>query len=334
MADYSEIQSALNFIDSTDREVWVKVGNAIKSEFGTNGLDLWLDWSAMAGNFNKKSAMSVWKSFKRLIVPIGYVIKLARQNGYQPNKSYIKPSPEERKARFEKLKADLAAAESERVKSAAKAATKSLAIWEAASKRGSSPYLTKKQIEGINIRYLSDGAILVPMLRYDLPKEQAFIGVQTIKPNGQKLFPSGIAKSGSSCRLGDVNEQIIAVCEGYATGCSLRLGFDKRIPVYVAFDSGNLMKVAYMLREKYKKAHVLVCADNDQKTKGNPGIKAAKKVIKSIANASIIYPIFLSADRQSSDFNDLHVNRGMLILKQQLSTAMRAFLPVSEATYE
>lgn len=328
MADYFEIQAALSYVDSTDREVWINVGNAIKSEFGANGLDLWLDWSSLAPNFNKKSAMATWKSLKRQIVPIGYVLKLAKQNGYKPAQPAKRLSDKERKARREKLEKDIAAAEIERISIASKVAMKSRAIWDHASTFGVSRYLIKKRIHPVNVRFLSDGSIIIPMMRYDLPKDESFVGIQTIRPDGKKLFPSGVAKSGSACRLGEPNERVMAVCEGYSTGCSLKVGFRNLIPVYVAFDSGNLMKVAEILRKKYKHAHLIICADNDQKTKGNPGIKSAKKVIRAIDNASIIYPIFLSNDQVSSDFNDLMVTRGVSELERQLSLPLRAFVPL------
>ena len=76
MNDLMRVQHALSFIDSNDRDIWVNVGNAIKGEFGENGFDTWLDWSADAASFNKKSAVSVWKSLKRLVVPNSPLIAL------------------------------------------------------------------------------------------------------------------------------------------------------------------------------------------------------------------------------------------------------------------
>ena len=161
-------------------------------------------------------------------------------------------------------------------------------MWSSATKSGQSPYLQRKKIAGENIRYLPDGSILIPMINYAAPRESAFVGVQTIKPDGTKLFPKGVIKSGSACRLGEINTRIMAVCEGYATACSIRLGTGYQLPVFVAFDAGNLIKIVTMLRHLYPKTHVLVCADNDQKTKGNPGIKAGRLAVRANQNSSII----------------------------------------------
>ena len=168
------------------------------------------------------------------------------------------------------------------------------------------------------------------MINYAAPRESAFVGVHTIKPDGTKLFPKGVIKSGSACRLGELNTRIMAVCEGYATACSIRLGTGYQLPVFVAFDAGNLIKIVTMLRQLYPKTHVLVCADNDQKTKGNPGIKAGRLAVRANHNCSIIYPIFSVLDKKNSDFNDLFLVRGASILKQQFSLVLSHFLPESE----
>lgn len=337
MADYQQVENALSFIPSDDREVWVNVGNALKAEFGGNGLDLWLHWSYDSSSFNKKSAMSVWKSFKKLVVPIGYVFKLAISYGYVPEKTtQQKPSKEQLAERKAKQAAAQLEEEKERQENAQTAVQKSKQAWATAKNTGESLYLDKKCVRVIeSIRYAPAGAILIPMIHYDRPHESAFVGVQTIEADGTKLFPAGVEKSGSACRLGDFNPLVLAICEGYATGCSLRFGFDYKIPLFVAFDAGNLFKVAIKLRKIYPKTHLIICADNDQKTKGNPGITWAKKALKEIAktnkNVSIIYPIFEINDKKSSDFNDLFCVRGARVLKDQLSLATQRFYPVSEA---
>lgn len=331
MAEIDNIHTALSFIDSGDREVWVNVGNALKGEFGANGLDIWLDWSSDAANFDRKAALSVWKSLKRFVVPIGYIFKLAKEFGYVQDSAPKVISAEEKASKLaqqKELRDQEALAAS---KNAEDARVRSITLWQGAKNEGHSPYLARKQVIGESIRYLADASILVPMLQYDQPRENAFVGVQTIKKDGTKLFPKGVAKSGSACRLGDQNDVLIAVCEGYATGCSIRLGLDYKVPVYVAFDAGNMIKVVQMLRSLYPKPHILVCADNDAKTKNNPGIRAGLKAIKQIDNASIIYPIFPVGDKKSSDFNDLHVLGGASVLATQFYGVMQAFKARIEA---
>lgn len=328
MAQIDQIEQALSYIDSTDRDTWVSVGNALKGELGSNALDIWLNWSENAANFNRKAALSTWKSIKKLVVPIGYVFKLAIQNGYQPDKSAYKPeNPQEKAAKKAEHERLAKQAEADAHQNAAQARANSMAVWQQSMPDGTSEYLTRKQLAGeVGVhRFTDKGAIVIPMIHYDKPRQDAFAGLQTILPDGTKLFPKGVAKSGSSCRLGEQNDILMAVCEGYATGMSIRIALGADVPVYVAFDAGNMVKVAHILRTLYPKPHLLVCADNDLKTKHNPGIKAGFKAIKRMHNSSIIYPIFAVGDIKNSDFNDLHVQYGITVLTRQFAGVKQAF---------
>jgi putative DNA primase/helicase len=104
--------------------------------------------------------------------------------------------------------------------------------------------------------------------------------------------------------------RVILVAEGYATAASLHeaTGY----PVAVAFDAGNLAKVAHALRQRYPAALLVLCGDDDQatfnKTGSNPGkIKAtaAALAVKGLA----VFPVDLAANQ--SDFNDMHQAHGL-----------------------
>ena len=53
---------ALTYIDAHNRDTWLKVGNALKTEFGSSGFDIWDDWSKTADNYDAKAVKSVWRS--------------------------------------------------------------------------------------------------------------------------------------------------------------------------------------------------------------------------------------------------------------------------------
>ncbi len=75
----------------------------------------------------------------------------------------------------------------------------------------------------------------MPLLRYDVPREDALRAVQRIWGDGAKRFTKGFAKPGCALRLGDaVPGYVVVVCEGYATGLTLRMATDHRLAVYVA----------------------------------------------------------------------------------------------------
>lgn len=325
-----QARQALSFIPSDDRDVWVNVGNALKSEF-TDAFDVFDDWSSNAGNYDAKAVKSAWRSFKRFMVPVGYIIKIAKQNGFVLDRTtYQNPSPQLLAEQKAKREHSLLIEQSAYEAATQNAMNYSKKMWDSSSKNGSSAYLLKKGVSAESIRYLNDGSVLVPMLDYS-QQPAVFVGIQTIKENGTKLFPKGVAKSGSACRLGDLSNGLIMVCEGYATGMSLRAATGYSIAVFVAFDAGNLLKVLLMLREKYPNLAILVCADNDQKTKGNPGIKFAKKAVKNLTKSDVIYPIFAPDDKQSSDFNDLHMIRGLDAVKRQLKPVLAHYLPIVKA---
>ncbi|MGL4208455.1 MAG: zincin-like metallopeptidase domain-containing protein, partial [Candidatus Adiutrix sp.] len=85
--------------------------------------------------------------------------------------------------------------------------------------------------------------------------------IQTISPtNGEKRFEFGSQKHGAMHIVGLIENKPshILICEGFATGASLKLAMDK--PVVVAFDSNNLKPVALALSEKYPDAKLIICA--------------------------------------------------------------------------
>ena len=59
----AQIIDALHFVACDDREQWVQVGMAIKSELNDAGFDIWDQWSQGDESYNEKDARDVWKSF-------------------------------------------------------------------------------------------------------------------------------------------------------------------------------------------------------------------------------------------------------------------------------
>ena len=64
MTDLSQIREALNFIPADDRDLWLRIGMAIKSELGETGFELWDAWSQQAACYNSRDARDVWKSIR------------------------------------------------------------------------------------------------------------------------------------------------------------------------------------------------------------------------------------------------------------------------------
>lgn len=206
-------------------------------------------------------------------------------------------------------------------------------LWRRGAKDGTSPYLVRKGVLGEACRYLPDGSLLVPLLRYDYPREQALRAVQRIFPDGAKRFTAGFIKAACAVRLGEVLPgHIVLVCEGYATGLTLRMACDHTLAVYVALDAGNLQHVVPLVRELHQESRILICADDDYRTKdfaGHPdnvGRKKARAVAKTTAHTDILYPIFEATTRgpKDTDFNDLHARQGLETVSRQLGSVLQA----------
>lgn len=232
----------------------------------------------------------------------------------------------EERAELEQRRQERAAADAaQRRVAAAQAAMTANELWADAQRDGTSEYIARKGVEAEACRYLPDGSIVVPLLRYDEPRETALKALQRIWPDGRKRFTRGFEKPGTCLRLGYVvvGERIL-VCEGYATGLTLRMAVDRRLPVVVALDAGNLLPVAQLLRRLYPESRLLICADDDWQTDGNPGRDKALKAARAVGQCDYVYPVFRRATRglKDTDFNDLHAREGLQCVRRQLRHAL------------
>lgn len=57
-----ELRSALASMDSDERDLWVRMGHALKT-VGDRGKELWLEWSRKSDKFHEQDAEEVWESF-------------------------------------------------------------------------------------------------------------------------------------------------------------------------------------------------------------------------------------------------------------------------------
>lgn len=207
-------------------------------------------------------------------------------------------------------------------------------LWQRATPTGTSPYLQRKGVEGESCRYLPNGTVVIPMIRYDLDRSAALKACQRILPDGSKYFSKGFQKPGTAVRLGPLPAAIalVLVCEGYATGLTLRAATSRLVPVFCAFDAGGLVHVVPIVRELFAEARILICADDDWRTKDatgkliNPGRTMAAKVAKEVSGCDIVWPVFAPAMRQAkdTDFNDLAARQGLEVVRQQLHGVIEA----------
>jgi hypothetical protein len=81
-SEIREIRSALAFIDSDDRDMWVKVGMALKNTGSSQAKGIWLEWSMKSDKFDPVDAEKKWKTFKPNDITIASIFHFAKNLGW------------------------------------------------------------------------------------------------------------------------------------------------------------------------------------------------------------------------------------------------------------
>ncbi len=241
-------------------------------------------------------------------------------------------SHEERDAMRARQAEQAARAEEERRRASQLAAMTAGELWAQGASEGRSAYLDRKGVQGEVCRYLADGSILVPLLRYDMPRNIALRAVQRIWPDGRKRFTKGFEKPGCCLRLGAIEDGApILLAEGYATALTVRAATAWGVPVVMCLDAGNLRPVAELLRRLYPASRLLICADDDWRTKGpdgtplNVGRVKAGEVAKLLPGVDVVYPVWRGLREDGdTDFNDLQAREGLGAVTRQLAWVLQA----------
>ena len=206
---------------------------------------------------------------------------------------------------------------------AKKAADEAARCWRKYVPTGESDYLARKGVKAYGLRFSpsGNGTVAVPMLR-----DGRVVGLQIIrgKDRGNKLekqyWPAGMDKVGAYHLIGGIPRGLVLVAEGYATAATLHESTG--LPVAVAFDAGSLMPVVADLAQKYRTSKILICADDDYLTPGNPGCEAAR-LAATAHGAAWCSPKF-SEERSTTkkgptDYNDLANLEGPHVVANQIT---------------
>jgi putative DNA primase/helicase len=200
-------------------------------------------------------------------------------------------------------------AEADRIARQAATACSAEVLWKTAIAVTAHPYLTRKGVGAHGLR-IADGSLLVPVR-----DGKTLHSLQFIDKDGGKKFLSGGRVKGCYYGIGSM-ASTMCIAEGFATAATIHEATG--LPVAVAFYAGNLLPVALNLRAKYPDARIVLCADDDIATTGNPGVTAAEEAALEIGGA-MVYPEF-GSERPSgvTDYNDLAQLRGIEEVKRQL----------------
>lgn len=245
-------------------------------------------------------------------------------------------NPEEAAAIRARHEADRKRVEAERAREAATAARRAGKVWakslQVEPPEHAADYLTRKGVANFGLRYSPTGSLVVPMA----DASGKIHGLQFILPShhprrkktgrDKEYWPAGLSKKGRFHLIGSPSVSgLCLVAEGYATGATLHQATG--LPVAVAFDAGNLLPVATEIRKQYKRARIMVCADDDYLSAGNPGVTAAQNAALAVSGEWVA-PVFPS-DREGkklTDFNDLQhfPEGGLALVRSQIEAKLQA----------
>lgn len=186
-------------------------------------------------------------------------------------------------------------------------------ILDGASPARTHEYLTAKGIKPHGVK--CDGVrLLIPMR----DTAGTVHSLQTIAPDGDKRFHYGGAITGNYFSIGKPDGLVI-VCEGFATGASIRESTGHAVAV--AFNAGNLQPVAVALHAKYPALKIIIAADDDYLTEGNPGLTKARAAAQAVAGLVAVPDFGSDRPGKATDFNDLHQIAGPDAVKRCIDAA-------------
>ena len=223
-------------------------------------------------------------------------------------------TPAERSTHQQRMRAIAQQREADKAQRQHDAATAAAQRWDAALPAPADhPYLVRKGIQPHGIKAEGE-ALLIPLR----DASTTLHSLQAIGPEGDKRFQPGGRIKGCYFGIGKPKGLLI-VCEGFATGASIHEATGHAVAC--AMNAGNLLEVAQALHSKYPKLRLILAADDDAFTDGNPGITKATEAAKAVGGY-LIKPDFCGerSDKET-DFNDLHQRAGLDAVKACIESA-------------
>ncbi len=356
MTDLGTIREALDFIPADERDLWVRIGMAIKSELGESGFGLWDAWSQQASSYNSRDARDVWKSVRADgPITVGTLFHEAKARGWR-DQGRDETSPNSRIADRPQLTTERGMQDSsERERERADTAQKANEIWTVATEPKAShphPYLARKQVLPVStlreIEAAVAGTILGyrprsggepldgPLLVVPVKIDDALSTVELIDSGGRKAALAGRGtKAGGYWAAqpmpeGDGTGETLLIGEGVATVLSARQATGHL--AVAALSSTNLPAVARAARQRFPAAKLVILADLLKTTgEADPyAIKAAQEV-----GGTLAFPDFgdnRAADE--TDFNDMAIWVGSDAVERVVAAATAPYaiqVAVSEA---
>ncbi|RCX08256.1 putative DNA primase/helicase [Extensimonas vulgaris] len=225
------------------------------------------------------------------------------RTGMQQNwcsKDVNRLTPAQRSAHQQRMQAIAQQRDADKAQRHQDAAGAAAKRWEAALPAPADhPYLVRKGIRPHGIKTEGE-ALLIPLR----DASTTLHSLQAIGPEGDKRFQPGGRIKGCYFGIGKP-KGVLIVCEGFATGASIHEATGHAVAC--AMNAGNLLEVAQALHSKYPKLRLILAADDDWKTEGNPGIAKATEAAKAVGGLLAVPRFTGERGDGETDFNDLHL---------------------------
>jgi putative DNA primase/helicase len=260
--DKDAVWRMLQFIPGQDRETWISIGMALKSEFADRGFSMFDQWSKSADNYDSKSVVSVWKSFRGGNTTIATLVHFAKANGWHKDSEEqpIPVVPTKTKAPQEcnfntrnyGLSLWLSANKDDQYVASHQYAISKRIGWAAGAGRGVA--------SGSIIGQQSD-CIIVPIRNIDTNKIQS---VQCINQSGIKQTFGGI--KGGALILGNTIDKKTPwyICEGWASAVSTAFHHQKGGGVCAAsFGKSNQQATANLIESIHNPDDIVILVEVD-----------------------------------------------------------------------
>ncbi len=197
---------------------------------------------------------------------------------------------------------------------AMEAAASAASLFDAAVPCISHPYLTTKGVQAYGIKQAGDN-LFIP-LRDSTGKLH---NIQTIAPNGDKQFQTGGRVQGCFHGISGSPDALL-ICEEYAAGASLNQATGYAVAAVLHAD--NLEPVALALHALHPDVKIVIAADDDYQTDGNPGLSMARAAAKAVGGYLAVPDFGVTRPEEVTDFNDMHQHSGLVAVKRCIDAAL------------
>ena len=255
MTKFETARQAMRFVSAENRETWIMVGMALKSEFGDRAFELWDDWSRTSEKYQPKVLRQQWKSFKNRMggITLGSLFHEARVCGWDPNRD-VKLARQKVVPRKEQPEDQ---AEIERAIERAASILKS-------SRWDEHWYFKQKGLDHMQGLVDERGSLIVPIRSI----YGRLMSLQVISEKGKRFLPGSKVRNGCYKSSSTRFPEVAWLCEGYATGLTiLKTLLSRKIQddVFTCFSSHNITNMSKVCRRYYRKTKtaIMIAADND-----------------------------------------------------------------------